>query len=83
MTLVLGHYAQAWHFPGAPGRRLADRVATWRESWPRLVPLPHPSPRNRGWFARNPWFESELVPELRERVGEIFSLARSPLLPPA
>jgi hypothetical protein len=25
----------------------------------------HPSPRNQLWLARNPWFESELVPQLR------------------
>nr|WP_165847975.1 hypothetical protein [Paraburkholderia lacunae] len=32
------------------------------------MPLPHPSPRNIAWFKRNPWFEAEMLPSLRERV---------------
>jgi uracil-DNA glycosylase len=38
--------------------------------WPTAVPLPHPSPTNNGWLARNRWFERELVPTLRARVAE-------------
>jgi uracil-DNA glycosylase len=29
----------------------------------------HPSPRNRLWLARNPWFEAELLPALRVQVA--------------
>lgn len=32
--------------------------------------LPHPSPRNNPWLAKNPWFEAELVPLLRVRVAD-------------
>jgi uracil-DNA glycosylase len=28
----------------------------------------HPSPRNKIWHKRNPWFETEVLPELRRRV---------------
>jgi len=35
----------------------------------RIIPLPHPSPRNRLWLKRTPWFEAEVLPALRERVG--------------
>ncbi|MDH4148958.1 MAG: uracil-DNA glycosylase family protein [Betaproteobacteria bacterium] len=31
--------------------------------------LPHPSPRNNLWLRRNPWFERELLPQLRARVA--------------
>ncbi len=87
MTLVLGQYAHEWHLPGAKGLRLVDRVAAWRETWPDLVPLPHPSPRNQGWFARYPWFEAEVIPELRMRVGQILAqkevlAQKRPDLPP-
>ncbi|NUN62197.1 MAG: uracil-DNA glycosylase family protein, partial [Burkholderiaceae bacterium] len=34
-----------------------------------LLALPHPSPRNNGWLRQNPWFEAELLPELRARVA--------------
>ncbi|QWP77383.1 uracil-DNA glycosylase family protein [Lysobacter sp. K5869] len=67
MTLAVGQYAQAWHLPGAAS--LTQAVAAWRERWPRLVALPHPSPRNNLWLKRNPWFERELVPALREQVA--------------
>jgi uracil-DNA glycosylase len=46
-------------------------VRGWREHWPALVPLPHPSPRNLLWLRRNPWFEAELLPALRDQVAEV------------
>ncbi|MPT34880.1 MAG: uracil-DNA glycosylase family protein, partial [Flavobacterium sp.] len=30
--------------------------------------LVHPSPRNRIWQKKNPWFEEEVIPELRKQV---------------
>ncbi|MCG8592175.1 MAG: uracil-DNA glycosylase family protein [Proteobacteria bacterium] len=72
LTLALGQYAQAYH--------LDDRAATvtqtvreWQHHWPRYLPLPHPSPRNRAWFARNPWFEREVIPALRRRVRTLLN----------
>ena len=51
-------------------------VQAWRDTWPTVVALPHPSPRNNLWLKRNAWFERELVPLLRERVAQV--LADSP-----
>jgi len=34
-----------------------------------FLPLPHPSPRNQLWLKRNPWFERDLLPTLRENVA--------------
>ena len=45
LTLVIGQYAQAWHLPG-PKMSVTRRVERWREVWPEIMPLPHPSPRN-------------------------------------
>ena len=65
----------------APHRRLCPALAPrrargrhrdgagWRDAPPGVLPLPHPSWRNTGWLKRNPWFEAELVPELRRRVA--------------
>jgi uracil-DNA glycosylase len=36
-----------------------------------MLPLPHPSPRNKRWTARNPWFEEEILPVLQGRVREM------------
>lgn len=71
LTLVLGRYAQAYHLGLGSNERLTDLVKRWREYWPERLPLPHPSPRNRRWFAANPWFEAEVLPVLRERIGEL------------
>lgn len=69
LTLILGQYAQAYHLGGE--RNVTEAVAAWRERWPDVLPLPHPSPRNRVWFKRNPWFESDVLPALRARVSEV------------
>ncbi len=34
--------------------RVTETVAAWRDYWTRIVPLPHPSPRNNRWLVRNP-----------------------------
>ncbi|MDE2613631.1 MAG: uracil-DNA glycosylase family protein [Burkholderiales bacterium] len=70
LTLAIGQYALAWHLSDERGN-LTQVVRRWREFWPRVVPLPHPSPRNNGWLAQNPWFERELVPQLQQRVAQL------------
>jgi uracil-DNA glycosylase len=72
MTLVLGQYAQSYHF-GKAGSSLTELVRSWRQYWPKIVPLPHPSPRNNLWLKRNPWFEVELLPTLLKRVSEVLA----------
>ena len=72
LTLVVGRFAQDYHLP-ASARTVGERVANWRQSWPAVVPLPHPSPRNGRWLKRNPWFESELLPALRAVVSTILN----------
>lgn len=71
LTLVLGRHALAYHMPGVKGT-LADvmRAAPSTDDDP-LVVLPHPSPRNQLWLRRNPWFESEQLPRLRERIARV------------
>lgn len=69
MTILAGRYAQEWHL--GRSANLTERVRNWRDVWPGYVPIPHPSPRNNLWLRRNPWFEQELVPRLRQRVAQI------------
>jgi len=70
LTLVLGQYAQSWHFQEKPDS-LTELVKSWCDYWPTLVPLPHPSPRNNRWLKQNPWFEQELLPQLKTRVKTV------------
>ncbi|MEW5769150.1 MAG: uracil-DNA glycosylase family protein [Pseudomonadota bacterium] len=70
LTLLIGQYAQAYYLGARRKRTLTETVAAWREYLPEYLPLPHPSPRNQLWLKRNPWFEGELLPVLRQKVGE-------------
>ena len=70
MTLLLGQYAQSYHL-GSKSGSLTGLVRSWRDYWPAMIPLPHPSPRNNRWFKQNPWFETELLPVLKSRVKQI------------
>ena len=74
LTLVIGQYAQAYYLTGQYPSVTAA-VSAWRNHWPQVLPLPHPSPRNQGWVRRNPWFETELLPVLRDRVSAILENA--------
>jgi uracil-DNA glycosylase len=69
LTLVLGSYAQSYHL-GREAGSVTERVRSWRSTWPRLVPLPHPSPRNNRWLRANPWLEREVLPAVRRRVAQ-------------
>ena len=71
LVLAIGQYAQA-HFLGERRKMtLTDTVRAWRDYAPAVFPLPHPSPRNTGWFVHNPWFDAEVVPALRRAVAEL------------
>lgn len=68
LEIIIGMYAQK--------RYLADRaptltatVAAWATYLPNQLPLPHPSPRNRHWLTKNPWFAEETIPALQARVA--------------
>ena len=75
LTLLVGQYALDWHLGSNAKINLTETVRAWREYWPRYLPLPHPSPRNNLWLKRNPWFASEVLPELRRRVQALLNEA--------
>jgi len=74
-TVVLGQYALAWHMPDGP-HSVTQAVRDWQRHWPDAIALPHPSPRNNGWLKRNPWFEAELLPQVRDRVAALLRSAQ-------
>ena len=71
LTLLVGLYAQARYLDERRKANLTETVRAWRDYLPAYLPLPHPSWRNTAWLKRNPWFEKELLPELRARVGAL------------
>ncbi|MCE5290846.1 MAG: uracil-DNA glycosylase family protein [Nocardiaceae bacterium] len=68
LTLLVGDYAQR-HYLGRD-MSLTERVRGFRDYLPARLPLVHPSPLNFRWQARNPWFTTEVLPVLRQRVHE-------------
>lgn len=72
LTVVLGQYAIAYHLPGS-GKNLTETVQRWRDRWPKVVPMPHPSPRNNIWLKRNGWFEDEVVPTVQKQIRMILN----------
>jgi uracil-DNA glycosylase len=74
LTLAIGQYAQTGLLSASRAATLTDTVRAWRTHLARgVLPLPHPSPRNRPWVMHNLWFEQELLPVLRERVAALFA----------
>ncbi|RIW12958.1 uracil-DNA glycosylase family protein [Algoriphagus lacus] len=71
LTLLIGSYAQGYYLGENRKKTLTDTVRAWEEYLPEFFPLVHPSPRNRLWQKKNPWFEAGLLPELRQRILRI------------
>lgn len=72
LTLLLGTYALDWHLPEHRG--LTFEATDWQTHWPKLLVLPHPSPRNGLWLKRHPEFEANVIPELQQRVSGLLGL---------
>lgn len=68
LTLLVGQYAQRHILGKTAAGGVGTTVAAHAQFAPGIIPLPHPSPRNVAWFLRNPWFEAELLPNLRRQV---------------
>ena len=75
LTLLVGAYAQTYYLGLRKHGSVTETVRSWREYLPKFFPLPHPSFRNAQWLNANPWFETEVVPALREKIRAL--LARS------
>lgn len=73
LTLLVGRYAQAYYLGGRAKESVTETVRAWRDFLPDFIPTPHPSWRSNGWLKRNPWFEEEVLPVLRERVAALVS----------
>ena len=70
LTLLIGQYAQNWHLGSNKKANLTETVKAWQEYWPSVLPLPHPSPRNNRWLKKNPWFETDVLPALQQKISE-------------
>jgi uracil-DNA glycosylase len=69
LTLLVGTYAQAYYLAKQRKATMTETVRAFAEYLPEYLPTPHPSWRTAGWQKRNPWFEAEVIPVLRQRVA--------------
>jgi len=67
LTLLVGIHAQARYLPHLKRLSLAERVSRFGEDEP-FIALPHPAWRSRLFMAKHPWFERDILPQLRAKV---------------
>lgn len=71
VVILIGTYAQKYYLMAKRKENLTVTVKDFKEYLPYYLPLPHPSPRNRYWLTKNPWFEKQVIPILQKRVHSI------------
>lgn len=71
LILLIGSYAIPYYLDLPKNIRTTDIIHDFRKYLPRYFPLVHPSPRNNIWLRKNPWFELEVIPELKMRVKKL------------
>ncbi len=76
LVLLVGKYAQDYYLPKAKKETLTYRVRNFSDYLPEFFVLPHPSPRNNIWQAKNAWFKDEVVPELKLLVNNLINTAK-------
>ena len=73
LVILIGMYAQKYYLKDQAKRTLTETVANYKYYLPKYFTLPHPSPRNRFWLTRNPWFDKEVLGELKTSVESILN----------
>ena len=71
LTLLVGSYAIYYYLPHKRRHSMTETVAHWRDVLPEYFVLPHPSWHTIRWLRDNSWFEKEVLPELRSRIGAV------------
>jgi uracil-DNA glycosylase len=71
LILLIGQYAQDHYLGSRLKSTLTESVRNYKEYLPEFFLLPHPSPRNNIWQAKNKWFGLKILPELKKQVQEI------------
>mgnify|MGYP003667349403 FL=1 len=71
LTLLVGQYAQHFYLGKTRQKTMTETVRAFRDYLPDYLPTPHPSWRTTHWQKKNPWFEAEVLPELRRLVHRL------------
>ena len=71
VIILIGQYAQNFYLGKNLRPTVTETVRSFEDYLPDYLPLVHPSPRNRIWQKKNPWFEKEVVPVLQGVVSKV------------
>ncbi|GAB7567813.1 MULTISPECIES: uracil-DNA glycosylase family protein [Gemella] len=71
LIILVGKYAQDYYLCDVKKENLTETVHHYKEYLPQYFPIVHPSPLNFRWQSKNPWFEKDVVPVLKEKVREV------------
>ncbi|EMB88380.1 uracil-DNA glycosylase family protein [Streptococcus mutans] len=71
LTILIGNYAQKYYLHQKSSVKLTDTVGHYKKYLPDYFPLVHPSPRNQIWMSKHPWFEAQVVPDLKKIIQQI------------
>lgn len=71
LTLLVGSYAVRYYLSEESRDASLTKLVEQAEKFVTkgYFPMVHPSPRNRLWLRKNPWFEAEIIPLLCQEVG--------------
>ena len=73
LIILVGAYANKYYLNLKSSDKLTDVVHNYQTYLPKYFPLVHPSPRNQIWLAKNPWFETEVIPKLQTLVQQLLA----------
>lgn len=73
LILLIGQYAQNYYLGNKAAHTLTETVHQYKKYLPKYFPLPHPSPRNNIWQAKNQWFGSDVLPTLKIKIKSILN----------
>lgn len=73
LFILIGQYAQKYYLQDKVKKTLTETVKNFDSYLPQYFVLPHPSPRNNIWQAKNSWFKSLVLPKLASTVCKILS----------
>ncbi|MFM1625878.1 uracil-DNA glycosylase family protein [Streptococcus mutans] len=71
LSILIGNYAQKYYLHQKSSVKLTDTVGHYKKYLPDYFPLVHPSPRNQIWMSKHPWFEAQVVPDLKKIIQQI------------
>lgn len=69
--VLIGTYAMKYYLKKDMKRNLTETVKVFDEYLPEYFPIVHPSPLNRRWEAKNPWFHEDVLPAFKKVMGDI------------